>query len=335
MTISSISDLGQHLRSRQITARTQLDLHQLADELSSGRKADISDALRGNFGELTHVERGLRISSIYISESQTAAHHLNAVQAILQSVQDNTERISVDTLAASTLGQSSTILTTVAPAEDALKSIISSINQKVAGRSAFSGAATDQPALASSEVILGELEVAVAGAVDAADMVAVVDAWFQDPAGGYETSGYLGSTEDAGEFLIGDGQRVSHSVSALDPAIRTVISGLALASLVSRGIGPVDEASISELGIAAGERIISGKNQITETRADIGIAEARIETVLTVHKAAETTLGIRQNDLLSADPFETATKLQAVETQLSNIFLVTSRLSRLSLSEFL
>ncbi len=70
-------------------------------------------------------------------------------------------------------------------------------------------------------------------------------------------------------------------------------------------------------------------------RANLGTVEAHIETV-SVQSASETSaLEILKANLLSVDPYETASELQAVQTQLETLYALTARMSRLSLVDFL
>ena len=47
------------------------------------------------------------------------------------------------------------------------------------------------------------------------------------------------------------------------------------------------------------------------------------------------TLQVSRNDIRSADPYQTATALTEVQTQIETLFAVTARLSRLNLVDYL
>lgn len=335
MNTTPIGDLSQILQSQARTAQAQADLNRLTGELSSGRKSDLGGSLRGNFSELSSIERGLKVTETYRLAAESAGSYFSAMQDLLQSMEDISGRASVDILATATRGQRTEIMTTLRSSEEALSASVSALNQRILGRSAFAGTATDQPALISADQILAELETALVGVPDSVSMIQIVDDWFMLPGGGYETGAYLGSDGAAPSYAIAEDEKVSSNITALDPGIRKQLSGLVLSALVAREIGPSDDASVSTLAEAAASRTIEGNEKIIELRSNIGIVEARIEQTITRYQASETALSIRRSDLVNADPFKTATELQAVESRLETLFLVTARLSRLSLAEYL
>ena len=55
-----------------------------------------------------------------------------------------------------------------------------------------------------------------------------------------------------------------------------------------------------------------------------------------IRNAAEASaLQIARNGLVAADPYDTATAIQAVQTQIETLYTLTARLSRLSLTDYL
>lgn len=335
MNTTPIGDLAKILQSQSRVASAQNELARLTAELSSGRKASLGKSLNGNFVELASIERSLKITGTYQVSAESAANYFSSVQDLLAAMEDGSGRLGVDILAAAKLGEPLGIKKAVVSAEDRLSSAVSALNQQIAGRNAFSGAATDQPALIPSEEILINLEAALVGVTDATTMVQIVDDWFQMAGGGYETVAYLGSVQTSSGFIIAEGDAVEPGITALETGFRTNLSGLALSALIAREVGPTDSEALASLAEAAGSRIIDGNSEIISIRSDIGVVEARIDETLTQHLSTASALSLRQSELTSADPFQTATRLQAVESQLESLFLITARLSRLSLAEYL
>ena len=70
-------------------------------------------------------------------------------------------------------------------------------------------------------------------------------------------------------------------------------------------------------------------------QADLGLLQETAERA-TARNAAETTaLSLARSDILSADPYETASALTQAEASLQNLYALTARLSRLSLTDYL
>jgi flagellar hook-associated protein 3 FlgL len=86
---------------------------------------------------------------------------------------------------------------------------------------------------------------------------------------------------------------------------------------------------------AAAERMMNGEAAIVDIRARLGVAEGRIEEARVRAEATRTGLQLEEARLTSADPYEVATELETVRLQLENLYVLTSRLSGLTLSAYL
>ena len=80
---------------------------------------------------------------------------------------------------------------------------------------------------------------------------------------------------------------------------------------------------------------MAGGNGRVTLAARIGTVEAQIEAARTRNSAEETALGIFRSEIGSVDSYEAATRLEQARSQLESLYLITARVSRLSLTEFL
>ena len=80
---------------------------------------------------------------------------------------------------------------------------------------------------------------------------------------------------------------------------------------------------------------MTSQDRLSALRADVGFAEARIEEAQTRNSAARVGLETARNQLLVADPYETAIRLEEAQFQLESLYSVTARTARLSLLNFL
>jgi len=85
----------------------------------------------------------------------------------------------------------------------------------------------------------------------------------------------------------------------------------------------------------SGVALIGVQQDLTGVRGALGAAEARIETIQTRNASERTALELARNQLLAADPFETATRLEEVQFQLQALYTVTARMGDLSLVNFI
>ena len=120
-----------------------------------------------------------------------------------------------------------------------------------------------------------------------------------------------------------------------DAEIRDLLKGYAIASLVAEGALSTDHNERLDLASMAGARLASSNAEITDIRARIGTEQAKIEAAQVRNDAEISALEQVRTNILQADPYETATRLQASEIQLETLYAITARLSRLNLAGYL
>ncbi len=335
MALSSIGDMARSFHMRLNTSDAKSDLARLADELASGQHSDLGTHLNGDFTALSEIERGLKLLDAYDSSANEAALLTTTAQAALEALQGNLDELAPALLAVVGAGSLTQMEIVADSASDRLVSIITSLNQDAAGRSVFSGDATDTKPLISAAEIMVELETVAAGASDATDLISELESWFMTSGGGFETTAFQGNTGNPPGFLLGEGEMTSNPLTALDDGIRMSLMGMALASLISEGHGPSADTEKERLLEQAALWMIDGNGGVTSLRADLGHAESRIDEAKARNDGARAIYQLEYNQLTTADPYEVATELQDAQTRLENLYLLTSRLSQLSLTEYL
>ncbi len=335
MNYLSVGDLALTFRTRRQNVQIKSDLARLSEEMASGRKKDLSSVAGSDYAPIVGLERSLKALSAYQTSTAEAALFTDAMQAAAETVQKHSDKLGTALLIAGNSEHPNMIQTTTADAKNKLGAVISTFNMQVADRYAFSGAATDRPALADAGTILTALKGAIASQTTAAGVEAAVDAWFDTPGGGYETIAYTGSTNSLAPFKLSDSDSTTVTTTALDPGVRSVIKGFALAALVGDGALAGNTTERAALAKRAGEQLLTGESDMVIVRAEIGSAQAHIENASARNAAEKTALEISRNELVAVDPYETATRLEAVRNQLDTLYALTVRMSRLSLAEYM
>ncbi len=334
MAPTSLGDLGQALQLRQDNLRLRSELQRLSTELATGQKSDPAASTSGDFGALGSIEATLARMTAYSVSAREAAMAASGVQAALEVVQTNITEFAGPSLL--TLGGEVPALVD-ATARDArvrFDSVVSALNTRLADRALFAGSAVDGPALAAGSAMLDSLFVATAAESSAAGVEAVVRAWFA-PGGSFDVDGYLGAGQPAAPVSIADGEVAEQPVTAADPAIRDTLAAFAMAALLDRGVLSGQHAERAALARRAGESLLDAEAKVVDLRGDLGAREAQIDRALARLETGRTALELARAKILEVDPFETATRLQMAEAQLEALYLLTSRLSRLTLTEFL
>lgn len=335
MSMTTFGDAAQFLMLRNDSARLKTDLTRLTSELSTGRTADLGRALGGDYSTLADITRSMRLNSAFSASVTEASIAAEGRQIALTRFAAEVEGFAPDLLAVTGAGSQSDLQLKLANGTDRFEQAVNALNTRLGGRSLFSADAPDRTPLISGEDMMAELRTLTAGAPDAATMVADVEAWFMDSGGGYETLAWQGGSGDAPSVLLGEGQTAKTGITALDPAIRETLAGLALAALASEQAVPLPESEQRNLVSASAERMLSGESNMIALRARLGTEGARIDEARVTAQTTRSSLQIEYGRLTEADPYETATELEAVSTRLESLYILTARMSRLSLTEFL
>jgi flagellar hook-associated protein 3 FlgL len=313
-------------------AELRTQIQRASQEVATGKQADIGQALRGDYSPLLAIDASLTRLQAYTSTATDAGFQVASQQTALSGLSQLATGIATTLMGARDFQTSAQVDTLAADARGRLSSAIGLLNTQASGRAVFSGVATDTVPLGSADDMLAALALAATGATTAGQVAAAVTTWFADPLG-------YGAFYQGGAALspvpVAPGEVADISTTALDPAIRDTLAGFAMAALLDRGVLSGDLAERARLAQTAGQTLYSGEDARITAAARIGTVEAQIETARTRNSAEETSLGILRSEIGSVDPYEAATRLETVRAQLESLYLVTARVSRLSLVEYI
>ena len=335
MPLLTTGDLSRHFQSTQNMARVKTRLNTLAQELSSGRVADVSLRLGAGASRFANLEHRSNLIESYQSANRETAQQLSQTQLALGDIQARQSELTEHILSLPMQVTDQFRESSGQAAEQAFEAIVGNLNLSVSGKSLFAGAATNGPALASAEDMMADLRASVAGVTNAADLADAVDTWFYDPAGGFDTMGYVGDRGNPVERNLGDGSTAQIDVRADDTVFRDTLAAAALAALATdAGVG-LSRAEADTALRESGTRLLSAAEPLSLAQGKLGRLEAMVETAQARQAAEKTSLDTLRNELVSADPFETAAALQDVQVQLELNFALTARLTGLSMAEYI
>lgn len=335
MPIVSIGDMSRHFISLRNSGEIKSDLARLGQELSSGKRSDLVSSMGGDTRQLLGINHSIGVVDQYLHSANKTAMMLDNMQLALGRVDDTLSRSSETLLKINAQSQALQIDHATDVAKMAFGDIVATINSSHAGHNNFGGINVGGPALAGAEDMLADIAVALAGTNTISGAEQIIDDWFDEPSGGFATMGYLG---DSGAFStkpIGQDQKIEINVRADNTSLREILKATAIAASlpsISGNFSTVDQGAILQ---RAGERMLTASRDAVQMQTKIGTLQETVAIAQTRLTSEKASLGIAHNSLTSADPFETATRLQAVQLQLETHFTVTSRLSRLSLLEYI
>lgn len=307
-------------------------IQRAANEVASGRQGDLGQALRGNFSPLLAVDASLSRLKSFAGNTADAAFQTAAQQSALAGLSGLAVDLADSLLRSKDMATVAQVGLFGADARGRLASAMGLVNAEAGGRAIFAGTATGTLPLGPAEDLLAALETAAAGTTNASQVADAVATWFSDPAGYaafYQGGGPLSPSP------IASGEIADLATTALDPAIRDTLHGFALAALLDLGVLGSNHEERADLAQRAGALLQGSQDSRVDLAARIGMVEARIESAAVRNSAEETALGIMRSETGSADPYEAATRLEELRGQLESLYLVTARVSRLSLVDYL
>lgn len=334
MSSLGYGDLARTVPLTRHGVQARADLSRLSQELTTGRHADVAAANRGDLRALSGIERNLAILGRTEATATAVQGRMGAMQAALEAVQTASRDAASAFLTIAGPTSATGMGQIQATAEAALGSALSALSARIGGIHLFSGEAADAPPLPGMTDLLDRLRADVPATGDAAALRAQVHAWFA-PGGGLDALTPPGAGEPA-EVPVAPDETLSVAATAADPEVRALLAELALGVLAgeNRG-GALPDAGRRQILERAGTAILTDEAGVTSLRGRLGVAEGQSERALARIRAETGALQIARGEALEVDRYATATKLQAAEAAVETLYLVTARLSGLSLANYL
>ncbi|MFV0303395.1 MAG: hypothetical protein ACK5IP_21430 [Paracoccus sp. (in: a-proteobacteria)] len=337
MAIHSVGDQARAFVLQSQTARLRNTLQVLTGELSTGIVADRAGRVSGNTSLLHHYESQITLLTQYQQAGSEAAAMAKATQDVLSALHAEAADFSATLLSVGAAETTNFVPLRAAEARGLFASAVGRLNAEVAGLHLFSGQASDTPPLIAAEDILGGLQGVIAGMTSAADVETAISDWFDAApgAGGYLDFAYRGTTGQLRQAQIAEDRSIAFTTSASTPAIRDLLASLAVAAMADSGALAASGAERLHLVQRAGAALMSNESALLDEMGRVGLLEALAERLGTEHANALAVAQIGRARLVTADPFQTATALQEVQTQMETLYTLTARLSGLKLVEYL
>ncbi|MEX3017540.1 flagellin [Gymnodinialimonas hymeniacidonis] len=335
MSITTFGDMAQFQSLRKQGSDLRSDIARLTAELASGKVTDTGRNLNGDFSALTDVTRGLRLNEAFKTSISNAEITTDGRQTALDRVASELVGFGASLLSLAGTSKTESRELDLLNTPERFGAAVAALNTQFAGQSLFAADAPENIPLIPAEDILAELRNVTAGLTDAASLETAVLAWFNDPGGAYQTFAWQGGDGEPPETLLSEGQTAATGVSALDPAIRETLAGLAMATLAADKYLSLSSEERADLLSRSGQQVLSGETDLVDLRARLGAEQARIEEARVAAETTRSALELEYGRLVEADPYRTATELEAASLQLESLYILTARMSRLSLTEFL
>lgn len=335
MSMTSIGDMRQHFLNLRHNTTLKERLATLAQELTTGQAADLTAHLGHDQARLVDIDRQLALAEAQDRATSETGQLLAHMQVALSSIDDLRGQAAAPLLQITTDTPQAQRADAADEARLAFEGAVQALNTRFGDRAAFAGTQVGVSPLAPATDMLADILASMSAVTDAAGVIAALDLWFDDPGGGFATMAYQGSVTDNLVRPLGQGRVTEIDARADDPALKSVLKAAAMGAIATDSSLTLSNDDRAALLRTSGEALMTSAAGLTSVQAGIGYAEARVEQAAIRNSASQSALTILRNDLVSADPYQTATELEQVQLQLETHYTLTARLSRLSLTEYL
>lgn len=324
--------------------RLHAELDRAQQEATSGQMADMGAELGARAGRLVSFQgQATRLEAI-VSSNGMVQGRLEATQSVLENLG------SVVTSFRNCLlldhGDTNSRAATLQAGLDGLRQLTSTLNTNVGDRYLFAGVNSDiKPiaenatgAAASLAAFQSTFGIAVGdpaeSAISSASMKTFLDGDHAALFGAqpWQTN-WSSADESATRSRISPSELIDSSVSANEPVFRKLAEAFSMIA----NFGGVDlngEAyqALTTKALSVAADAIDG---LTQLSARTGALEKRVETA-NARLDAQITLLTRQGDALTGvDPYEAATRVSSLQTQIQAAYYLTSQLRDLNLFKYL
>lgn len=305
--------------------RARLD--KTSSEAVTGKVADATKHLSGQIGKAMLTQKAIDAIERDNGLLQLREARLDLTQQSLDRMQQNLAAISVRALDALSAGSPVERDALGGDARAQLDATMLALNARHGERFLFSGDATDKVPFGTTDALMTDIRAIADASTDKADFEARLDAFFDDDTGDFANTFYRGSKTSSD----------ADAVTGLNPAIRDTIRNLAVLSMAASDDSLSNFSNTEALDIIAGSanKLIQADANLTQLRAATGILQERVSNGMDGLAKERLVLSGLLEGMTARDQYEAASELKSLEASLEASYMLTARLSQLSLMNFL
>jgi flagellar hook-associated protein 3 FlgL len=331
---------------------------QLGDQISTGRKGNSYAALGTEAPKAMDLRAEIGRRETYQNMIGQTLSKVQVTQSVLNRIGAIAEKFAASSTKLMGAAKPEEIQIQAGQAKAALVEVANLLNEEYAGEYLFGGADTHNPPIPNPNAIattgmakeIGD-EVATLDATNATTVLSAITGWATDddplitPFSEYLETGE-GKTEGRRNLLASDNERIDYGILANRNAA-VVSSGETTGSWARdllRGLASIagltpEKSQLGQSYTSFVTKVQEGLRSSVEAlaleRGALGVTEARLESVRTLHESVSVSLTLQVSDLEEVDMAKTITSFQATQTQLEASYRAIAMAQQLSLTRFL
>jgi flagellar hook-associated protein 3 FlgL len=334
-----ISTITQTSRIETNVLGLQRELAKVQNQVSSGKVASVFSGLEGENARISiQLREAVASKDSFIETVEKTRLRTKVIDAGLLQIQEVANEMRGELIK-----QTDSLFVAELPimnefANNAIDRFASLLNTQVAGRFVFSGPATSTQPIIDATTIKTNFTGAPVNTVvnaatnTAAQILAAADTHFNTLTNWTNLTAAIPTTTE--NTVHADvGLNISYGEMAHQEAFADVFEILNIFANVS--INPGDEAEYRTLVDSSRTVIENAFDTINQMIADLGVDQARLNSIEETHKDDIVVLGEQLGNVEDVDSFEAVNLFQNLRSQIETSFQVTAATRNLSLANFI
>lgn len=333
-------------------------LTKLGDQISTGRKGNSYAALGTEAPKAMDMRADIGRRETYQNTIGQTLSKVQVTQNVLNRIGAIAEKFAASSTKLLGAAKPEEIQIQAGQAKAALVEVAHLLNENYAGEYLFGGADTHNPPIPNANAIATTGmakkiadEVATLNATNATTVLSAITGWATNddplvtPFSEYLETG-VGKIEGRRNLLVSDIERIDYGIIANRNAA-VVSSGETTGSWARdllRGLASIagltpEKSQLGQSYVDFVTKVQDGLRSSVDAlaleRGALGVTEARLQSVQTLHESVTVSLTLQVRDLEEVDMAKTITSFQATQTQLEASYRAIAIAQQLSLTRFL
>ncbi|MBB4095093.1 flagellar hook-associated family protein [Ochrobactrum pecoris] len=347
MKAQSISTYGATSSLRALVAKNKAEMLKAQQEATTGTVFDVGLSLGSKSGQTVSLRKEYDRLSVLTDMNKLLQQRMNATQTAAGTIIENTQNFLGDLTGANNTAESAA--TIAKSAKSILNSVTGLLNTSYNGEYIFAGVNTDVKPVAdytegsaAQTAVRQAFQTHFGFAIDdpqvanitGDEMKAFLEGDFADE---FNDANWAANWSDASDTVIksriSPTETADTSISAnADGFRKTIMSAVMVAEFATIGL---NSSAFEALTHQAMQTTTTAITETTSEQTTLGLAQSRTEAATTRIAAQQKILNQSVLNLEEVDPYEAATRVNALKTQIETSYSLTVQLQNMSLLNYL
>lgn len=347
MKAQSISTYGATSALRALVAKNKAEMLKAQQEATTGTVFDVGMSLGSKSGQTVSLRKEYDRLSVLTDMNKLVQQRMNATQTAAGTIIENTQNFLGDLTGANNTAESAA--TIAKSAKSILNSVTGLLNTSYNGEYIFAGVNTDVKPVAdytegsaAQTAVRQAFQTHFGFAIDdpqvanitGDEMKAFLEGDFADE---FNDANWAANWSDASDTVIksriSPTETADTSISAnADGFRKTIMSAVMVAEFATIGL---NNSAFEALTHQAMQTTTTAITETTSEQTTLGLAQSRTEAATTRIAAQQKILNQSVLNLEEVDPYEAATRVNALKTQIETSYSLTVQLQNMSLLNYL